>query len=208
MRARRAGAADPPGSRVPTPWPGNPFAEALVDAAFAPLVFGTPLAIFLTSFGDCLSASCPGASAIDRAISALDVLIVVILGALLLRWSTFGTVGFLVAGAAGLVVAVQGIAAVASARELVAFSILLPAAGFLLAGSLAGLRGLWLGRDPWPATVGCLPYLAIVTVAFVGSVAVSAARDLGAGNPVGALLLALLVVAAALVLGLVRRARR
>ncbi len=104
------------------------------------LLVTTPVAVFLTWWGDCFEEVCPSATAIDRAAYVFDFAAILVLPAI-----GFGAYrGWRPAAVAlivtGLLVVAQVVASALGARGFQAFPLLLPAGALLVAAGIVALR--------------------------------------------------------------------
>jgi len=182
------------------------FAGGLVAFAWVAIAMLGPLAVFLTWYGDCFEEACPAPTNTDLWVYALDGVAWIAVGVIgLFAVARPNRLSFLVLAALGVAFAAQGIAAFLGARGFYGFPIILPAALVLIGGGIAGARALspvppqWAEQSTTRAVgLGCATYL----VAYLGFPAIAL---IARGEPVGVLLVALVVSAVAIVVTLYRR---
>jgi hypothetical protein len=104
------------------------------------LLVTTPVAVFLTWWGDCFEEICPSAGAIDRAAYVFDFAAILVLPAIgfgAYRGWRPAAVALIVSG---LLVVAQVVASALGARGFQAFPLLLPAGALLVAAGIVALR--------------------------------------------------------------------
>jgi hypothetical protein len=104
------------------------------------LLVTTPVAVFLTWWGDCFEEVCPSAGAIDRAAYVFDFAAILVLPAIgfgAYRGWRPAAIALIVSG---LLVVAQVVAAALGARGFQAFPLVLPAGALLVAGGIVALR--------------------------------------------------------------------
>lgn len=164
---------------------GLSFARGFIGFGWVVITLLGPVAIFVTSYGDCFAESCTGRSEVDIALYGLDVVAWFALSmlGLLIVWRP-RQARFLAVGVLGLFVVGQSLAGFLGAPAFYDFWILLPAGLALIAGGvigawvLAGSAPSWLrGSAGLAAGIGCAAYvLPALTLFGVGSILAGSER--------------------------------
>ncbi len=147
MTGRGAGSGQEPRTR-PSAGRASSDASSSVPLVVAGLAAGgwllllvtTPVAVFLTWWGDCFEEVCPSAGAIDRAAYVFDFAAILVLPAIgfgAYRGWRPAAIALIVSG---LLVVAQVVAAALGARGFQAFPLVLPAGALLVAGGIVALR--------------------------------------------------------------------